>query len=116
MARTLNKHIRIDEALWARLETAAKETDTTANRLLADLATQWLENREWPRTEVQIQVARSSLFAAQAIAHDLIAAGREDEIEKIRRYISTIVPDTASDSLAEKAPGAETADPGEDDS
>ena len=55
-----------------------------ANRLLAKLATQWLENREWRRTEVQIQVARSSLFTAQAVACDMIAAGREKEVEEIR--------------------------------
>ena len=114
MARTLNKHIRVDEELWERLEAAARESDTTANRLLAELATQWLENREWPSTDVQIQVARSSLFAAQAIARDLIAAGREDEIDKIRRYISTIVPDAPSDPVA-TTPGAETADQGEED-
>ena len=84
MVGTVNKHIRIDEELWERLETAAKDRETTANRLLAELAAQWLENRGWPQTDVQIQVARSSLFTAQAIARDLIAAGREKEIEEIR--------------------------------
>ena len=116
MARAINKHIRIDEELWQRLEAAAKDRDTTANRLLAELATQWLEDRQWPATEVQIQVARSSLFAAQAVMRDLIAAGRENEIEEIRRYISTIVPDAPSDSAAAKRPDAETAGPGEEDS
>lgn len=94
MIGTVNKHIRIDEELWQRLEEAAGELGTTANRLLAKLAAQWLENRAWPRTEAEIQVARASLFAAQAIAHDMIAAGRGREIEEIRRYIATIVPDT----------------------
>lgn len=93
MAGTVNKHIRIDEETWERLEAAAKDRETTANRLLAELATQWLENREWPRTDVQIQVARSSLFTAQAIARNMIAAGREKEVEEIRDSISTIVPD-----------------------
>ena len=93
MAGTVNKHIRIDEEIWGRLEAAAKDRETTANRLLAELATQWLENREWPRTDVQIQVARSSLFTAQAIARNMIAAGREKEVEEIRDSISTIVPD-----------------------
>ena len=65
----------------------------TANRLLSELAAQWLENREWPRTEVQIQVARSSLFTAQAVARDMIAAGREKEVEEIHNSISSIVPD-----------------------
>ena len=47
---------------------AAKDREITANRLLAELAAQWLENREWPRTDVQIQVVRSSLFTARAVA------------------------------------------------
>ena len=41
----------------------------------------------------EIRVARASLFAAQAIARDLIAAGREKEVQEIRGFISTIVPD-----------------------
>ena len=93
MVGTVNKHIRIDEELWERLDAAAKDRETTANRLLAELAAQWLENREWPQTDVQIQVARSSLFTAQAVARDMIAGGREKEIEEIRNFISTIVPD-----------------------
>ena len=94
MAKTLNKHIRIDVDLWERLEAAARDRETTANRLLAELATQWLENSEWPATDVQIQVARSSLFTAQAVARDLAAEGREEEIEEIREFISTIVPES----------------------
>ena len=96
MTGTVNKHIRIDEEIWERLEAAAKDRETTANRLLVELATQWLENREWPRTDVQVQVARSSLFTAQAVARDMIAAGREDEVEQIRELISMIVPDIKS--------------------
>ncbi len=74
MAVTINKHIRIDEKLWERLEKAAGELDTTANRLLTRLAAQWLENRAWAKTEAEIQVARASLFTAQAIAHDMRSA------------------------------------------
>ena len=96
MAGTVNKHIRIDEETWERLEAAAKDREITANRLLAELAAQWLENREWPRTDVQIQVARSSLFTAQAVARDLIASGREHEVKEIRELISMIVPDIKS--------------------
>ena len=114
MAKTLNKHIRIDEHLWERLEAAARDRETTANRLLADLATQWLEKREWPSSDVQIQVARSSLFTAQAIARDLVAAGREGEIEEIRSYISSIIPDITPDSSAAKEQDAETAATGDD--
>ena len=106
MAGTVNKHIRIDGEIWERLEVAAKDRETTANRLLAELAMQWLENREWPQTDVQIQVARSSLFTAQAVARDMIAAGREKEIEEIRNLISTIVPDIDEKPPTPKQGGA----------
>ena len=51
MATTISKHIRMDGKPWQRLERAASERDTSANRLLSELATQWLDNREWPPTE-----------------------------------------------------------------
>ena len=41
----------------------------------------------------EIRVARASLFSAQALARGLIADGREQEIQEIRSFISTIVPD-----------------------
>ena len=114
MAKTVNKHIRIDAEVWERLESAARNRNTTANRLLAELATQWLKNREWPLTDVQIQVARASLFTAQAIVRDMAATGRENDIEKIRRYISKIVPDLPSDSRAVNEPHVEKTAPGEE--
>ena len=115
MAGTVNKHIRIDEEIWKRLEAAAKDCETTANRLLAELAAQWLENREWPRTDVQIQVARSSLFTAQAIARDMIAAGREKEIEEIRRDISWMVPEPSDESPNSASNLVDTTNSSDDD-
>ena len=51
------------------------------------------------------------MFAAQAIARDMVAAGREDEIAEIRDFISMIVPDPEpSDRRASKHPGASTTD------
>ena len=114
MAATVNKHIRIDLKIWERLDAAARHRNTTANRLLAELATQWLEHREWPSTDVQIQVARASLFTAQAMARDMAAAGRGKEIKKIRRYISTIVSDHPSDSPTAKKTSVEKTAPGEE--
>ena len=111
MAKTVNKHIRIDADTWGRLEAAAKDRNTTANRMLAELATQWLKDREWPSTDVQIQVARASLFTAQAMVRDMAAAGRQKEITKIRRYISTIVPDVRPDSRAVNELDLETTHP-----
>ena len=116
MARTVNKHIRIEESTWQRLEAAAGDRETTANRLLGELAKQWLKNHEWPATEVQLQVARSSLFTAQAMVRNLIAENRENEIEEIRRYVSTIVPDVTPESPAADELTAQTSQSEPDDS
>ena len=51
-----------------------------------------LERREWPRTEAEIHLLRSAMFAAQAIIRDMEKAGREDEIEQISRNISEVAP------------------------
>ena len=104
---TVSKHIRIDQEVWERLEAAARNSDTTANRLLAELASRWLETREWPQSAVQVRVARSSLFAAQAIARDMIAAGRQKEVDDILKYVSTIVPDVAPEPPVEATTASE---------
>ena len=116
MPRTVNKHIRIDQELWKRLEKAAGESDSTANRLLAELAERWLETREWPQSEVQVTVARASLFTAQAIALDMIAAGRKNEVDQILDYVATIVPGTAPEPLVEEKSTSEKHDPSRESS
>ena len=58
----------IDEDHWRRIEA--------------------LDRREWPRTKPEIQLLRSALFAAQALARGMIADGRAEEVEQIRRSIS----------------------------
>ena len=78
---------------WDRIENAARNRDTSANRLVVELVIKALEHQEWPRTETEIRVARASLFAAQVLARDLISSGREQEIDEIRDFISTIAPD-----------------------
>ena len=93
MASTLQKKIRVTPEQWKRLETEATERRTTANRLLVDLAFEALERRDWPRTEAEIQLLRSSMFAAQALSRDMIAAGRHKEVDEIRRSISEIAPE-----------------------
>ena len=90
---SLHKHIRISREQWERLERAAQGTPHSPNQVLVDLAMEALDRREWPATETEMRVARASLFAAQAIARQLIADGREAEVQEIRRFISTIVPD-----------------------
>ena len=92
--KTLSKHIRVSPEQWERIERASQGTTLTANQLVIELAIEALDRREWPTTETEFKVARASLFAAQAIARDLVAAGRESDIEEIRAFISTIVPDS----------------------
>ena len=91
--KTLSKHIRVSPEQWERIERASRGTALTANQLVVELAIEALDRRDWPRTEAEIKVARASLFAAQALARGLIADGREQEVQEIRNFISTIVPD-----------------------
>ena len=97
--RTVKINIRVRPDHWERIERAAEATALTANQLVLALAMEVLDQRETPSTEAEIRVARASLFAAHAIARDLIANGREQErqeIQEIREFISTIVPDADS--------------------
>ena len=110
MAQTLQKNIRITSEQWQCIESAARERDVSPNQLLVELAIEALERRQWPSTEVEIRVARASLFAAQAIARDLIAAGRENEVEEIRDFISTIVPDAEPAPSPPRHPGTADSD------
>ena len=96
--KALHKHIRIAPEQWERLERAAQGTPHSPNQILVELAMEALDGRAWPGTEVEVRVARAALFTAQAIALDLIAAGREKEVQEIREYVSTIVPDPVTGS------------------
>ena len=93
MAKTLSKTVRVTEAQWNRVENAARKRNESPNHLLVNLAMQALDRREWPRTELEIHLLRSSLFTAQAMARDMMAKGRGEEIEEIRREISRIAPE-----------------------
>ena len=93
MAKTLSKTVRVTEAQWSRVDTAARKRNESPNYLLVELAMETLDRREWPRTELEIHLLRSSLFTAQAMARDMIAKGRSEEIEEIRREISRIAPE-----------------------
>ena len=92
MPKTLSKTVRVTESQWNRVENAARKRNESPNHLLVKLAMEALDRREWPRTELEIQLLRSTLFTAQATARDMIAKGQGEEIEEIRREISRIVP------------------------
>ena len=91
--RTLHKHVRILSEQWERLEAISAGTPQTANQLLVELAIEALDRRELLDPKAQIRIARASLFAAQALARGLIADGRQKDVDEIRAFISTIVPD-----------------------
>lgn len=91
--KTQGRRIRILPEQWARVEKAASGTMQNPNELLVELAMEALEQRELFGRDASVRVARASLFAAQVLARGLIADGREHEIEEIREFISTIVPD-----------------------
>ena len=98
MPQTIQKNIRVTPEQWNRIEKAARQRDISPNQLVVNLVMAALDRGEWLSTEAEIRVARASLFTAQAIARDLIAAGRKDEFEEIRDFISTIVPDVRPDT------------------
>ncbi len=93
MVRTLQKNIRVTPGQWDRIEKEAEERGISANRLVVELAMEALDHREWPCTEHEIQLLRSAMFAAQAMARDMERAGREEEVEEISRNISEIAPE-----------------------
>ena len=113
--KTQNKHIRVLPEQWERIEQAAQGSILTANQLVIELAIEALDRREWPRTEAETRVARASLFTAQAIARDLIAEGRENEVEEIRDFISTIVPDVGGEQPVPGHSGEQTDGAKDDD-
>ena len=95
--KTVKKTLRVQPKQWELIEGAARETRLTANQLVMELALEALERRRIFSPEAEIRVARSSLFTAQAIARDLIASGKQKDVQEIRDFISTIVPEPVTD-------------------
>ena len=93
MVQTIQKNIRLTPEQWKRVEKEAESRSVSPNRLVVELTMEALERREWPRTEAEIHLLRSAMFAAQAIIRDMEKAGREEEIEQISRNISEVAPE-----------------------
>ena len=93
MVQTTQKNIRFTPGQWKRVEKEAQVRGISANKLVVELVMEALERREWPRTEAEIYLLRSAMFAAQAIVRDMEAAGREEEIEQISSNISEVAPE-----------------------
>ncbi len=94
MAETLTRTIRVTPEQWERIERVAGKCDVSPNRLVVELVMDALDRREWPRTELDIQVAKAALFAAQVLRRGLIADGRKDEVEEILQFVSSLVPES----------------------
>ena len=102
MRKTINKHIRFDEEHWKRIEKAAQERGISPSRLMISATIEAIEAREWPRTEAEIHLLRSSMFTAQAIIRDMERTGREAEIEQISRTISEVAPELPGKSVKDE--------------
>lgn len=104
--KTINKHIRVDEDHWRRIEKAAFEWGITPVRLMIPAALEAIENLEWPRTEAKIYLLRSAIFSAQTIGQDMERVGREEEIKQISRNISEVaseLPNKSAEELRDQA-------------
>ena len=112
MVQTTQKNIRVTPEQWKRVEKEADERGISPNRLVVELAMEGLERREWPRTEAEIHLLRSAMFAAQAIIRDMERTGRDEEIEEISRNISEVAPELPGKSANNPQ---NSADSGSDD-
>ena len=109
MGKSINKHIRVDEDHWRRIEKAAHERGISPSRLMISAALEAIEAREWPRTEAEIHLLRSAMFTAQAIIRDMERDGREKEIEQISRNISEVAPELPPKSVNDLRDRADSA-------
>ena len=98
MVQTIQKNIRVTPEQWKRIENEAAKREMSPNRLVVEFVLEALERSEWPRTEAEIHLLRSAMFAAQAIIRDMERGGREQEIEQISRNISKVTPELPSKS------------------
>ena len=92
MAKTMSKTVRVTDEQWKRIESAVGNSKQSPNHVLVQLAMEALDRREWPRSELEIRLLRSTLFTAEVTARNMIAEGRHNEVEAIRREISRIAP------------------------
>ncbi len=104
MAETLTRTIRVTPEQWERIEKTAREREVSANRLVVEFVMEAIDRRQWPRTELDIQVAKAALFAAQVLRRDLIAAGRKDEVEEILQFVASLLPESAAKPLPSPDP------------
>ena len=105
MAKTMSKTVRVTDEQWKRIETAVGNGKQSPNHVLVQLAMEALDRREWPRSELEIRLLRATLFTAEVAARNMIAKGREQELEEIRRKISRLAPDLSKTSTNDENSG-----------
>lgn len=69
------------------------------------MALEATEARKWPRTETEIHLLRSSIFAAQAIIRDMKRDGRDQEISRAISKVASELPKLTVDSGCRGIPG-----------
>ena len=111
MPRTIDRHIRVTPEQWERIEDAARASGSTPNQFVVKLALEALDRRAWPQSDHEVRLLRSTMFTAQALARDMIAVGRAEEVHQIRRNISAIVPDLPDDAVDSDQKHASEVDP-----
>ena len=97
----MREHIRIIPEQWQCLERAAAGTVYSANQLLVELAMEAFDHHDSSGAEAELGVARASLFTAQSISRELLADGRKQEVQNVRDFVSTIVPDIDDEPLVD---------------
>lgn len=106
--RALHKHNRILSKQWQHLARAAQRTVSSANQRLVDPTTEALDRCALLDAEAAGRVARTSSFAAQAIACKLIAEECKNEVRETRDFLSAIVPDPDSNTPSRNTPSGRT--------
>ena len=94
MAKTLSKTVRVTEDAMESRRKSGQKTQRIAQSS-AGASWRWrpLVVTNGPEPRLEIQLLRSTLFTAQAMARDMIANGREHEVEEIRKEISKFAPE-----------------------
>ena len=108
MVQTTQKNIRFTPEQWKSIENEAEKRDKSPNQLVVELTMEALNRNKWPRTEAEIHLLRSAMFAAQAIIRDMERSGREEEIEQISRNISEVAPELPRKSAKPDTPSPDS--------
>ena len=106
---SLHKHIRVSpERSGSASNGPPRAAPILANQVLVELAMEALDRRQWPATETEMQASRSASLVRRPshCAPASLRTGASSDVQEIRAFISTIVPDPDASGPPE---GASTA-------